>query len=341
MTIQGHRARPAVRFAAFAGTSGVASLGAFMGASVRRSMSGLVVATVAIALGGCTTPPDPRPFADATAALASAVKTSGQAVESQLRSSSIPSAPVHADALHEQWATRIAVMEQTVAYADGLREVYDAAANSNKLAHQIAADVSSIASAAGIVLPTSGAVSGGIDLAAIVYQNINNAKAASTIADSLQYADKALAGISHSLDRDSIKLREILELAHAEARSQGVLADKNLDLNYEQARDEASKLMGRLPSLNADELGRLAALNALADSHNARIAQREKRLAEIDSRFAAQAALIDAANAAMSDWSAAHSRLAAAVREHRAVSVESLVQTTAELRELIRKVRDQ
>jgi len=301
----------------------------------------LFAALLAVALGACTVPADPRPFADATAALASAVKTSGQAVESQLRSSSLPSAGEHADSLHVEWSARIAVMEQTVAYADGLRQVYDAAADSSKLVHQIAADVSSIAAAAGIVMPPAGAIAGGIDIAAIVYQNINNARAAATIADSLQYADKALAGIAHHLEADTAKLRDILELAHADARSRVELADKNLDLRFEQTRDAISSLASRAATLPVEDLERLSSLNGVVDSQAALVAARDERLAEVDARFAAQAALIDAANGAMTDWSAAHSRLATAVREHRTVSIESLVQTTAELRELIRKVRDQ
>lgn len=310
-----------------------------------RIVGARVIAPVAflltLILGACTTPPDPRPFADATAALSSAVKTSGQAVESQLRSSTIPNAATHADALHEQWAARIAVMEQTVAYADGLREVYNAAADSSKLVHQIASDVSSIASAAGLVVPPAGAIAGGVDIAALVYQNINNAKAAATIADSLQYADKALAGIAHHLEEDTGKLREILELAHAEARSQITLADKDLDLRHQRAREAVGSLTLNVANLTPDQLERLSTLSGIADSQAALVAAREERLAAVDERFAAQAALIDAANGAMGDWSAAHARLAAAVREHRVVSVESLLQTTTELRELIRKVRDQ
>jgi hypothetical protein len=310
-------------------------------ASVARSTTALVSVLLALVLAACTPPADPHPFADATAALSSAVRTSGQAVESQLRSSTIPNADKHADDLHAAWATRVAVMEQTVAYADGLRAVYDAAADSAKTVHQIASDVSSIASAAGLVVPPAGAVAGGVDIGAIVYQNINNARAARTIADSLEYADHALAGIAHHLETDTARLREILELAHADATSRVMLADKDLDVRFERTRQASSDLMTRAATIAPDQLERLSSLNGIADSQAALIAARDQRLAEVDARFAAQAALIDAANGAMADWAAAHSRLAAAVRDRRPVSVESIVETTTELRELIRKVRDQ
>jgi hypothetical protein len=311
--------------------------------SRRRSgrLGALLGTVAAVALAACTAPADPRPFADATAALSSAVKASGQAVESNLRASSLPNADEAADRLRQTWSVRVAVMEQAVTYADGLRQIYNTAADSGKIVRQIAGDVTAIAAAAGLVMPPAAAIGAGVDGVALIYQNINNARAANSIQESLEFADRALTGIAQHLERDTSNLRDILVAVREQAVDDVIDEDAGLTNRFQAARDELARLTAAPSNLSAEELQRVSVMTELASSQAALLVAREARLAQTQSQFAAQMQLIDAAGSALTDWAAAHRRLVLAVRERRPVSVDSLVQTTTELRELIRKVREQ
>jgi len=65
----------------------------------------------------------------------------------------------------------------------------------------------------------------------------------------------------------------------------------------------------------------------------------EQHQAELEAQYRLRIQLINATQAAVAEWAAAHRSLAAAVRENRGVNVEALVQATQEAQELVRRLR--
>jgi hypothetical protein len=66
----------------------------------------------------------------------------------------------------------------------------------------------------------------------------------------------------------------------------------------------------------------------------------EQEIADSMKRRNAATAVVRAASEAVSQWGTAHHGLVAAVREKRPVDVQSLVDSTVELRDLIRRMRE-
>lgn len=297
-----------------------------------------------VVLAGCTSLPDAGPFAVATGELSEAVRTSGRAASDELRR--MTNGDAVASRLDTAWEARKAAMTSMVAYADALRAIVESAHNAGNAGRNLAEKLGNLATAAGIINPAAGAsVKVSAEIAGRVWGQIALARASASLAQALDEAQPAVETIAETIAADTRDLRLAVDAALQNEIAQiRQLPGANDIIGF---HENVAGLKGAILSADAD-------LGALTREQQAQLDAIDRQLAstrgdyerfqslttEARERHRALRALLDATGDAVARWGAAHKRLAQAVRERKAVTVDSLLGAVSDVRELVRKVRD-
>lgn len=308
-----------------------------------RVVAGLLLAL----LTGCASLPDMTPYRDATLQLRSAVLAGGHAVQSGLESAAAdyPAGDETAKDIRDKaakfssaWQARIEGVDALVAYAEAVTDLARSGAEDPATVRTLADSLTRLAGGVGIALPPAGTLATVVDTASFVYGHIAAARAAQSLNQALQAAQPAIDRVATVLGKDLQDSVAILRAAH----------DLQLTAMTEKYRDERGYLTALNRERNAlyakgtltpEDEQRLRQIGELYEATRVWREPMEKSLATADGNLKARVQLIQATQAAVAEWAAAHRGIAAAVRERRTINVEALVQATLEARELVRRLR--
>lgn len=279
------------------------------------------------------------------------------------------------------WADRNALANALVDYSSSLTAIAQAGEQGQKSAQQVADAFSKLCSSIDVALPAGAAVDSAIRIGTSLYGRFAQNYAAKTLGEgmkklqpaidetaielsrSLENVETALDAIREQID-DNVEAEEIdgvkvatmrnhaahlagrkatlveVLLTGAEARD-GLRRDLLSTTLSSEERDAREKKLTRQNSLMAEIAAELASVEASLASHTAKLAPVDARIAADRSRLTTQIELVRAVRGGLSDWAAAHSRLAAAALDRQPLQVNDLVQTALEIQELVNTVRHQ
>lgn len=312
-----------------------------------RMLARTLLPAVMAGLTGCAALPDMSPYRDATLQLRSAVVAGGNAVQAGLESAAASYAAGDPTAMqvkeksvqfNEAWRARIEGADALLAYTEAVTDLARSGSQGDASARKLADALGGLASGVGVVLPPAGTVATVTDVAAFVYGHIAAARAAKSLDQALQSAQPAVDRLATVLSQD---LQASLDILHAARRLQATALA--LKFNEETAylktlARERKTLYGKDPLTPADEQ-RLRQIGELFEATREWREPMEQHQVELEAQYRLRIQLINATQAAVAEWAAAHRSLAAAVRENRGVNVEALVQATQEAQELVRRLR--
>jgi uncharacterized protein YoaH (UPF0181 family) len=283
---------------------------------------------------GCAPLPTAQPFVDATRQYRASLASGGAVLEQQLAEAGGADA---ATRFAGQWETRVRAADALVSYSKAIAAVADSGGRGAESAQRIADSAQTLAGAVGLTAPGAAAAVA-TDTAAFIYAQIAAARAARSLADALTQAQPAverIAGImakdladAETLLRAAVKLRET-ELARAYNTEMAF---------YASLLDERAAIYRKPRRTGADET-RLLELEQLIQATQSWRAPMQAESAALAERLRTGRQLVAASRQALSEWSAAHADLAAAVQAGRGVDATSLVAATEEMRELIGRMR--
>lgn len=309
------------------------------------SLKAWIWVLVAFAVTGCGSLPDARPFADASQALATSVASAGQAVADSLGEAGALSQAddaaykARADRFRAAWAERVTAARAVAAYSESISDLISAGQAGGETVKQVGDSLAGLAGALNVPL-ASPAVGVAGDVARFLADRIALVRASDSLETALAQAQTAVDRLAVRLATDTDQpLRTVLDNAYKNQRSQirGEYDDEQnqlgpLEANRLKLMTQALADPARLPALLQQD-------QALA-SLRARLAERDRRLAEASAAHRARLQLLNALSAATLTWAQAHRDLAAAVKDKRKVGVAELQAMITELKSLARKVSE-
>ena len=307
-----------------------------------RALAGLALAA---GLLGCGTLPDAQPFADATNALSSSVKTSGQAVSDSLRDTGgiVPLAESafyekKAQELDTAWKDRVKATQGAVAYSMALADLVAAGKSGADTAKKLSDNVGALATAAGIPIAAPLADTLG-DIARFLLERIAIIRSSEKLEDAVQQAQPAIDKIAAHLAVESAEqLKPLLDAAYKNSIS-GIKSKYDADSNFSAKLSEQRDKIRESVLKDQKKVSELQEFDQLQESLDARLRERDKKIDVASQAFKTRLALVNALGASAGTWAAAHRDLANAIREKRKVTVTELQDTVTEIRDLIKKVR--
>jgi rRNA maturation endonuclease Nob1 len=287
--------------------------------------------------------PDLKPFATATASVATDIKQGGDLTLAPLAQAPalvkgelvLPGEPNHpARQLTEAWDKRRHTADAIVAYSAALAAISDASAKRQANAEGLVKSVNALANTVTGANALSDAASA---LASKVVATVAEVKADRDLSAAVQSADPAIQEIAHALQldfQDLAKEYKALETARLVAAVKAFAPVDNfystVKAQRDQQRTEVAKAVGDVAK--GAELSRLEALVAGAESDwQARRTERDGALAAL----ATGQDFFTKAGAAIGAWAEAHHALAATLKEKRPPDLIVLLTRAQELRTLV------
>jgi hypothetical protein len=314
--------------------------------SVRTATAALVAL---VFLAGCQTP-DLKPFASASADLATSIKKGGELAITPLLAAPMkvghdlvpPSSDQHpGKKLQEEWDKRCKTADALLAYSASLAAIADASAHRQGNAKGLVDSVNALAKTVTGATPLTDAAS---NLASKVLETAAEVKAFRDLSAAVKSADPAIQAVALSLQADFVEIANVLRSRLTTQRSDASSASKpvkdfldTVRKRRDRQRVEVAKALvdpkrsAEQPALDA-ELAHLDALVANAEPEdNTRTAE----LNRLESAIAAGKAFFAAAEATTKTWADAHRDIAVALEEKRTPNFMLLVSRAQELRNLV------
>ena len=195
--------------------------------AIRFRAQGLAVLVSLSLLSGCTQLPDLKPFADATAAMAGAMRQGYTQTEAMLTRAGVDSAQVRT--LQARWEPTRKAVNAMVAYSDALAALGDAGNKGEESAGALISSLEGVQQAVGALIPGLPAIPTSITAA---FRQINGViakiRARRALKEVIVEADDALRAAADILSLNFRSLAEINRSATIEVRAQ--LAEKNFAL---------------------------------------------------------------------------------------------------------------
>lgn len=297
----------------------------------------LILLVVGVSVS-CTSLPDVGPFVDATYQLKSAVAESGKTVASELRYINDGGAE-WGDQLAENWKARNRAFTAMAAYADSLQAIIASGQGGNQAAGELADSVKGLAEAAGITLPGSpAAIAVATDSVKLIVENINKARAAKSLEDAMVKANPAVEQTVRLISAD-LKDLDKLFLSANKMIENNFRIKHNERIGYRKGLADFIQKT-QVNTISEEDLNKLIKVDELLKGTDGWYGEYQKGLKEIRLRLRLGRALIQTADASLSQWVNAHIQVAIALQNRQPVNVQSLVEATIEIHELIRKVRE-
>jgi len=243
----------------------------------------------------------------------------------------------------DQWQTRDAALTAVSDYADSLAGIVAASNAARRNFEAVAENVKSLAVAAGIALPVSGAVGLVSDSVQFIYEQYARARAANSLEQALDAAQPAIEQIAARIAKDLRLSSQILTLANTELRQ-----SLQTDVKNQQRLGFRENLLAQRDAIYAQSRGdpesrdaaRLKELDALITTTDAWHGPLEEQLRAVRLRELNGQDLFAAAAAGVEEWAMAHRALVAAIKDRRPYTARSLVEATSELRLIIERIRE-
>jgi uncharacterized protein YukE len=283
---------------------------------------GVVILAFTLSLSSCRTPPDMRPFADATSQLAGSIKTTGRTIVSEVDSMSAKwkgdqrkGATNIAEKFNREWAQRNALADAILEYSASLTSIAQAGEQGEKSALAIADSFKKLCSAIEIAMPPAAAVEAAVNIGAQLYGRFARDYAAKTLGAGMRQLqpsiDETAKELGNSLQQVEIAFDAIREQnaqniededlngtkVRTERNNLTVLSDRRaallrmLSAGTKSRDDLRSELLKSSDQAKEKEFARLAALNTDITSEltalESSIKAESERLAPIDARKAA------------------------------------------------------
>ena len=318
------------------------------GHSVIRYLRTVALAALVLGASACASLPDTTGYTAATSELRIAVAAAGDAVHDEMveAAETVQTAEVReslrrdAATLETSWARTDAAASAMVDYAQSIEAITAAGNAAGDDVRQVANSLGQLASAAGIANPLIGQTGSLIVTgAAEIWQNIQNAQRADDLEETLEAASPAIEGIGENL---SSQMRELERLYRAVMDGREILLQRygNIPGSYaERTRLHQDKVAEYATAVSAGDEDREAALRreivmleAQREPMQKLFEQYEQERLQLIDRRSKGLETIGATTAALNSWREAHTRLVAAVRERRPISIQSLITSVERLR---------
>lgn len=299
-----------------------------------------------LVLAGCATP-DLTPFANASKAMSTSVKTGGDLAITPLAGMMLwdgksfvePSDPNHpAKALKESWEIRRRAVDAVLVYSASLAAINEASVRRKQNAAEV---VNSVKQLAGAVPGLNVGTTAAGDLVVAAAADVIEVKAWHDMGKAVRAADPAIQLVATTLKRNFSELsklfrgRLIVDLTRATLDLRPVNDVYGKLLNQRQTQRET--VAGNPSNVAAgNELARLDVLVASIEQDRNRLqsekAQLEQSLADGTAVFAGTIAAIDA-------WASAHADLVESLEQNRAPNLALLAARAEELKEIVDRIR--
>ena len=158
-----------------------------------------LLAAGALLLGGCRTAPDMKPFAEGTAQLAGAIKTSGQTVVAEVDAMSAKwdkdqraAAMATAEKFEQQWTRRNALADALMDYSTSLAAIASAGEQGEKSALAVADSFKKFTDAIDVAIPQAAAVAEGVKIGSKLYGMFAQDHAAKTLGETMRRLQPAI-----------------------------------------------------------------------------------------------------------------------------------------------------
>jgi hypothetical protein len=302
-----------------------------------RALRSCLAAIALAAAAGCATPPDAGRLADASAQLRSAIAASGSTVALELEAAGEAD---RARELREAWTVPDRSAVALSLYSDAVAGIVRSGKEGGDTVRRLADAGVQLASGIGIALPAAGALAAGVDLAAYVYQQIALARSAASLEQSLARMQPAVDRIADVIGRQLDDAQAILVNANkvAEVRMRDQFSDET---GYLLALRKERQALYRVTPLTTANAERLLQIEKVERTVTSRLEPMDAERKAASTRVRTALLLIAATRQAVIDWAGAHRQLLPAVRDGAVVDPHALLQSVADVRELIRKVRAQ
>lgn len=313
------------------------------------------LAACALAVGACTALPDTSGYTAASLQLKSAAAAAGTALSAELgrMAGQVPEsrradATAIATNFDAAWKTTVDSLGALGRYAESIEEVTRAGNGGGEAARGVAASVSSLAGALGVV-PGAALVGVATDTFALLNTQIANIRAARSLERSLDIADPLVQDMANVVAGQIGTARTLFTQAIDFQRSAldfSVDDISGLDSQLQQMENEAAITLAGLAAQGASEDRRRSAEAALKRVRDGRAALAPRMTAYAAAREAlaararAGAELFAASERALASWRESHQKLVRAIRERRPVSFQSLAAASEDIRTLIERWRD-
>lgn len=299
---------------------------------------GYLIACLLWNLLGCQNP-SIGPFVDATVQVRSSVAATGSAVESELRL--MPDGQEYAEQLNKLWPIRVETADALVAYASSLKAIVDAGDQGTASAQSLAESVKTLAGSVGIAVPPAGVAVVAADAASFVHGHIARVRAARSLHEALVNAQPAVERVAAHFAKDLKDMRVIL-LAATDDFQQSLQIEHEKEVFFRDSLlTEQRKLFGKgINELTPEDKAQLLELDRLLATTKVWYDPLQNKLTQAQTRLQAGLATIEGAASLIRQWAFTHEQLIMAVREERSVDMTLLITSAAELRELIKRVRE-
>lgn len=294
-------------------------------------------------LTACGTLPDAQPFQDASRALSSAVRSSGQAFGDSLDEAAA-NAPDSA-AKYEQvktsfdqaWAVRVAAADAAVDYSTSVSDLVSAARTSGDSVKKLSDALQGLATASGIPLAQA-TVSTGTDIARFLVAQIAIVRASQKLEDAMAAAQPAVDRIAAQMN-DDLNARLIPSMGDAYKNNVSAIKRKyDADENFAQSFS-ARRIDMRMKVLNkAADASKLVELDQVQDAVNASLQARDKALNQLSLAYTTRLRLLRSLASATTVWADSHRELARAIQDRRKVDVTRLQDAIATVRAITEKL---
>ncbi len=329
-------------------------MGAFI-ASSRCFVFLLLMSSLLFA--GCTTLPDTSGYTIATIQVKQAVATTGDVVKEELISA-INAGATSADNravndFEKVWAVTLHSLDGMVVHAQSIEEIVDAGNKGSESAKAVADSVKNLVDTVKVDTisgTTAKVFELSADTVAFVYGEYSKHVSASSLEDALEKFGPSISKITVLIQAQIADARQLFE--------EQIVA-QNLKLETHLKYGNWIKRYGELDTLTAQATQLL--VQAVKTDNTSKITKAKTMLADLDlasktiephmaayklekdaihQREKVGRSIIGSAELAVAAWGNAHQQLVKAVKERKAVSVESLTATITEIRTLIQRWRE-
>ena len=312
-----------------------------MSSIVRRS-----AAVFILALAACQVP-DVGPFVDASQQVRSGILRSGDAVRLEIQAiESLPGYPKPPEGQPRQskafdtlWKTRVQVGNAMVDYASSLHAIATAAESGRASGEKLASAVEALGKAAGFAPGATAATGIAADVVKMVSDQIALIRGTSAMQDSMEAADPAIQGIAAVLRQDLSDSDSILQLAVQQQLSSETIALAD-NLNFRKKLTDEQKKLYKVDPITREQETRLGEIDQQLKLADAWYLPYAKRQNEFRAQLRLERELIAKCGQAVDEWAQVHHRMTLALREGKGFSVDSLLGTAGEIRDLVRRIQN-
>ena len=313
--------------------------------------------TSSLFFAGCTALPDTSGYTIATIQVKQAVATTGDVVKEELLSA-INAEATSADAksvinFEKVWTVTLRSLDAMVVHAQSIEQIVDAGNKGSESAKAVADSVKNLVDTVKVDTisgSTAKVFELSADTVAFVYGEYSKHVSAKSLEDALDKFGPSITKITVLIQAQIGDARRLFE--------EQIVA-QNLKLETDQKYGSWIKRHNELDKLAA--LATQLLVQGVQNNNTSDIAKAKSMLADLDAasqmiepRMAAYRqekdairqrekvgrSIIGSAELAVAAWGSAHQQLVKAVKERKAVSVESLTATITEIRTLIQRWRE-